>query len=64
MSDAQSEKTPGLSADEEKEIDDNQPPRAAVLHEIIRTQGDHELERTLAALIEQIKQRRAADKAL
>ncbi|MGN8261406.1 formate/nitrite transporter family protein [Pseudomonas sp. SMSB3] len=50
MSDAQSEKTPGLSADEEKEIDDNQPPRAAVLHEIIRTQGDHELERTLAAL--------------
>lgn len=28
----------------------NQPPRAAVLHEIIRYQGDQELERTLAAL--------------
>ena len=50
MSDAQSEKTPGLSADEEKEVSHNQPPRAAVLHEIIRYQGDQELERTLAAL--------------
>ncbi|WP_296250106.1 formate/nitrite transporter family protein [Pseudomonas sp. UBA4194] len=43
-------KTPGLSADEKDEVDENQPPRAAVLHEIIRTQGDHELERTVAAL--------------
>ena len=34
MSDAQSEKTPGLSADEEQEVSHNQPPRAAVLHEI------------------------------
>ncbi|EPJ2810153.1 formate/nitrite transporter family protein [Pseudomonas putida] len=50
MSDAQSEKTPGLSADEEQEVSHNQPPRAAVLHEIIRSQGDQELERTLAAL--------------
>ncbi|MEX5321162.1 formate/nitrite transporter family protein [Pseudomonas shirazica] len=50
MSDAQSEKTPGLSANEEKEVSLNQPPRAAVLHEIIRYQGDQELERTLAAL--------------
>ncbi|WP_423770915.1 formate/nitrite transporter family protein [Pseudomonas sp. NLJ1] len=50
MSDAQSEKTPGLSADEEQEVSLNQPPRAAVLHEIIRYQGDQELERTLAAL--------------
>ncbi|MFK3820081.1 formate/nitrite transporter family protein [Pseudomonas sp. NPDC089407] len=50
MSDAQSEKTPGLSADEEQEVSHNQPPRAAVLHEIIRYQGDQELERTLAAL--------------
>lgn len=50
MSDAQSDKTPGLSADEEQEISHNQPPRAAVLHEIIRAQGDQELERTLAAL--------------
>ena len=50
MSKAQNEKTPGLSADEEQEVSHNQPPRAAVLHEIIRAQGDQELERTLAAL--------------
>ncbi|WP_246771736.1 formate/nitrite transporter family protein, partial [Pseudomonas syringae] len=43
-------KTPGLSAEEEREIDENQPPRAAVLHETIRMQGDHELERSVAAL--------------
>jgi formate/nitrite transporter FocA (FNT family) len=42
--------TPGLSQDEKKEVDENQPARAAVLHEIIRTQGDHELERSFAAL--------------
>ncbi|MFV3406909.1 MULTISPECIES: formate/nitrite transporter family protein [Pseudomonas] len=50
MSDEQSEKTPGLSPDEQQEVSHNQPPRAAVLHEIIRLQGDQELERTLAAL--------------
>ena len=50
MSEAQSGKTPGLSADEEREVSHNQPPRAAVLHEIIRFQGDQELERTIAAL--------------
>jgi len=50
MSDAQNEKTPGLSPDEEQEVSHNQPPRAAVLHEIIRSQGDQELERTVAAL--------------
>lgn len=50
MSDAQNEKTPGLSPDEQEEVSHNQPPRAAVLHEIIRYQGDQELERTLAAL--------------
>ena len=43
-------KTPGLSAQEQHEVDHNQPPRAAVLHEIIRTQGDQELERSVAAL--------------
>lgn len=43
-------KTPGLSAEEEREIDENQPPRAAVLHETIRIQGDHELARNAAAL--------------
>lgn len=50
MSDVQNEKTPGLSPDEQEEVSHNQPPRAAVLHEIIRYQGDQELERTLAAL--------------
>ncbi|QGW76371.1 hypothetical protein GPJ81_06640 [Pseudomonas alkylphenolica] len=50
MSETESSKTPGLSADEEQEVSQNQPPRAAVLHEIIRYQGDQELERTLAAL--------------
>ena len=43
-------KTPNLSADEQHEVEKNQPPRAAVLHEIIRTQGDQELERSIAAL--------------
>ncbi|WP_028695395.1 formate/nitrite transporter family protein [Pseudomonas cremoricolorata] len=50
MNDEHTTKTPGLSADEEQEINESQPPRAAVLHEIIRAQGDQELERTLAAL--------------
>jgi formate/nitrite transporter FocA (FNT family) len=43
-------KTPGLSPEEEREIDKNQPPRAAVLHETIRAQGEQELERSVAAL--------------
>ncbi|AMS15532.1 hypothetical protein A3218_14930 [Pseudomonas chlororaphis] len=43
-------KTPGLSPEEQHDVDKNQPPRAAVLHEIIRTQGDKELERSVAAL--------------
>lgn len=43
-------KTPGLSPEEEREIDKKQPPRAAVLHETIRAQGDQELERSVAAL--------------
>jgi formate/nitrite transporter FocA (FNT family) len=43
-------KTPNLSAQEKKDVDKSQPPRAAVLHEIIRTQGDQELERSVAAL--------------
>lgn len=43
-------KTPGLSEEEERDVDKSQPPRAAVLHEIIRTQGDQELERSVAAL--------------
>lgn len=43
-------KTPGLSEEEERDVDKNQPPRAAVLHETIRLQGDQELERTVAAL--------------
>jgi formate-nitrite transporter family protein len=43
-------KTPDLSPREQKDVDRNQPPRAAVLHEIIRTQGNQELERNIAAL--------------
>ncbi|MGE8185205.1 formate/nitrite transporter family protein [Pseudomonas mandelii] len=43
-------KTPNLSPEEQHDVDKNQPPRAAVLHEIIRTQGDQELERSVAAL--------------
>ncbi|RWW89223.1 hypothetical protein BHE74_00007371 [Ensete ventricosum] len=43
-------KTPNLSQEEQQDVDKNQPPRAAVLHEIIRTQGDQELERNVAAL--------------
>ncbi|MFF7708671.1 formate/nitrite transporter family protein [Pseudomonas sp. NPDC007930] len=47
---AEQDQTPGLSADEQQEADEKQMPRAAVLHEIIRAQGDHELERSMAAL--------------
>ena len=43
-------KTPNLSPEEQHDVDKSQPPRAAVLHEIIRTQGDQELERSVAAL--------------
>ncbi len=50
MNQAKDGKTPGLSAREKQDVDENQPPRAAVLHEIIRTQGDKELERNAAAL--------------
>ncbi|PAU55398.1 formate/nitrite transporter family protein [Pseudomonas sp. PICF141] len=50
METPQDGKTPDLSAQEQREVDKNQPPRAAVLHEIIRTQGNQELERSVAAL--------------
>lgn len=43
-------KTPNLTAEEKHDVSKNQPPRAAVLHEIIRLQGDMELERSIAAL--------------
>ncbi|HEF4759818.1 TPA: formate/nitrite transporter family protein [Pseudomonas putida] len=43
-------KTPDLSPKEQHEVEKSQPPRAAVLHEIIRLQGDQELERSIAAL--------------
>lgn len=46
----ENEKTPGLSADEEQQAEEKQAPRAALLHEIIRAEGDHELERSVAAL--------------
>ncbi|WP_347909546.1 formate/nitrite transporter family protein [Pseudomonas grandcourensis] len=50
MNSAQDGKTPNLSAQEEHEVEKSQPPRAAVLHEIIRTQGDQELDRSIGAL--------------
>ena len=50
MDTQKSGKTPNLSAEEEHDVIKNQPPRAAVLHEIIRQQGDLELERSIAAL--------------
>ena len=50
MDTKKSGKTPNLSAEEEHDVTKNQPPRAAVLHEIIRLQGDQELERSIAAL--------------
>ena len=50
MATDESGKTPNLSQEEQQDVDKNQPPRAAVLHEIIRTQGDQELERSVAAL--------------
>ncbi|EJM03642.1 formate/nitrite transporter family protein [Pseudomonas sp. GM102] len=50
MDTPQDGKTPDLSAQEQREVDKSQPPRAAVLHEIIRTQGNQELERSVAAL--------------
>lgn len=50
MNSKENGKTPGLSAEEEKDVEKSQPPRAAVLHETIRLQGDQELERSIAAL--------------
>ncbi len=50
MDKGNSDKTPGLTAKEEREVRKGQPPRAAVVHEIIRLQGDQELQRTVAAL--------------
>lgn len=46
----QEEETPGLSQEEKQEVDESKAPRPAVLHEIIRSEGDHELERSVAAL--------------
>ncbi|BAN48401.1 formate/nitrite transporter family protein [Metapseudomonas resinovorans] len=50
MDKSKSAKTPGLTANEQQEVHKNQPPRAAVVHEIIRVQGDKELQRTATAL--------------
>lgn len=40
-----------LSGDEQGDVEENRPPRAAVLHEIIRREGEHELSRGIPALI-------------
>ncbi len=42
--------TPDLSRNERETVEKSQPPKARVLHEVIRAQGDHELERSLQAL--------------
>lgn len=47
---ADGETAAALSAEERRKVEKSQPPRALVLHEVIRLQGNHELERTLAAL--------------
>ena len=39
-----------LSGDEHEKVEDNSPPRVALLHEIIRRNGSEELSRGLAAL--------------
>jgi formate/nitrite transporter FocA (FNT family) len=39
-----------LSGDEQGEVEEKRPPRAAVLHEVIRREGEQELSRGFAAL--------------
>ena len=39
-----------LSGDELGEVEEKRPPRAAVLHEVIRREGEQELSRTFTAL--------------
>lgn len=39
-----------LSADEQDVVEEKRPPRAAVLHEIVRSDGEQELKRSVAAL--------------
>jgi formate/nitrite transporter FocA (FNT family) len=39
-----------LSGDEEGDVEEKRPPRAAVLHEVIRREGEQELSRGVAAL--------------
>ena len=39
-----------LSGDEHADVEEKRPPRAAVLHEIIRREGEEELKRSVAAL--------------
>ena len=39
-----------LSRGEQVDVEEKRPPRAAVLHEIIRSEGDQELQRSMAAL--------------
>ncbi|WP_263139121.1 formate/nitrite transporter family protein [Pseudomonas sp. RIT-PI-AD] len=46
----QEEVDPALSQDEKESVQDRQPPRAQVLHEVIRVQGEYELERSVQAL--------------
>lgn len=47
---AENDTADDLSAEERRKVEKSQPPRPLVLHEVIRLQGNHELDRTLAAL--------------
>lgn len=49
-SDADSGSGFALSGEEHEDVEKNRPPRAAVLHEIIRRQGEEELSRGVVAL--------------
>ncbi len=40
-----------LSSNEQGDVEEKRAPRAAVLHEIIRREGEHELKRSFAALV-------------
>jgi len=42
--------TAGLSPNEKGEVENKRPPKPAVLHEVIRREGEHELRRAVTAL--------------
>jgi hypothetical protein len=51
-SDAKARKEkPDLTQNEEKQVEERGTPRAAVVYEIVREEGEHELTRTISALV-------------